>query len=214
MKNCSKTKQNFTRAPSGERHFYWDSKNSTQSPDYTLGMAGNHGIINDKIRSKILISPTNAQTAKLSNMSSMDSHLLNYTQIPIYFNTKKSKSRKRNSNLKSSCSDKKSKNCSSSEKKQSNKKSKCCVYFSSVLSESTPRENELSPFHGKLLFNSSTMYFYWYINIIFSEQWNKPLQLNCSEEKPSSLDRIRIKSLHTRSVESSIWRKYLQVQTT
>ena len=68
----------------------------------------------------------------------------------MYFNTKKAKSRKRNLNSKHTYSDKKVKNLSNSDKKPNQKKFKPQGFFSSVLSETTPREFELSPQKRKL----------------------------------------------------------------
>jgi hypothetical protein len=79
--------------------------------------------------------------------------MLSFTHMPMYFNTKKAKSRKRNLNSKNTYSDKKVKNLSNSDKKPNQKKFKPQGFFSSVLSETTPREYELSPQKRKLCFD-------------------------------------------------------------
>ena len=72
IKNYPKSKQNYSRPPSGEKQSYIDTKNSTQYRDYMIGTANNQGMMNDKIISKLLISPTNIQTTKVTNITSLE----------------------------------------------------------------------------------------------------------------------------------------------
>ena len=106
IKNYSKPKKSYTRVPSGEKRILLDTKSSMFAQDYNMNIPQNQWLINDKVRPKLIISPTNAQSSKGSNLTSAESRLLNYTQLPIYFNTKKAKSRKRNLNSKNTYSDK------------------------------------------------------------------------------------------------------------
>ena len=59
---------------------------------------------------------TTGANNKASNFSSAERKLINFTHVPIFFNTKKTKSRKRNLNSKTAYSTKRNKNLSNSDK--------------------------------------------------------------------------------------------------
>ena len=131
IKAYSKPKKSYSRVPSGDKRVLSDPKTSAFGHE----------------------KPAVA-TSGCSKITSIpgDQKLLSFTHVPLYFNSKKSKSRKRNLNSKTTYSDKKAKNLSNSDKKLKNKVSKAISFFNSVLSESTPREEGFSPNKVNLLF--------------------------------------------------------------
>lgn len=106
LKVPSKPKKSYTRVPSGEKRVLLDTKSSMFKNDHKLNISNTQAIIHDKAKGKLVISPSNLRMGKASNMTSAERTMMNFTQMPVYFNTKKSKSRKRNLNNKNTYSDK------------------------------------------------------------------------------------------------------------
>ena len=86
IKDFSKSKKSYTRAPSGEKRLWENQKSSVQSPDYKLSLT-NNGMY--KFRDNHVVSPKCFQGIKVNNLNLGDSKLsINESQFPIYLKTK------------------------------------------------------------------------------------------------------------------------------
>lgn len=69
IKNYSKGKKSYTRVPSGDKRTMLDTKVSMFTQDFKLNYPQGQVILNDKARTKVLLSPTNIGSGKASNLS-------------------------------------------------------------------------------------------------------------------------------------------------